>query len=116
MGRDDGLPAFLARARIPSAILAWFFTHSLRPHLAFDMAPLRPVAPFLGPISMKGVGSCSTLSTSRSPLAAFWPSQSRCAPASACEVPAMIEYFIGGAVALALLAYLTVALLRPERF
>ncbi|ODR93089.1 K(+)-transporting ATPase subunit F [Sinorhizobium alkalisoli] len=28
----------------------------------------------------------------------------------------MIEYFIGGAVALALLAYLTVALLRPERF
>ncbi|WP_209606263.1 K(+)-transporting ATPase subunit F [Sinorhizobium kostiense] len=28
----------------------------------------------------------------------------------------MIEYVIGGAVALALLAYLTVALLRPERF
>ncbi|WP_454611143.1 K(+)-transporting ATPase subunit F [Labrenzia sp. MBR-25] len=28
----------------------------------------------------------------------------------------MIEYLIGGAVALALLTYLTVALLRPERF
>jgi K+-transporting ATPase KdpF subunit len=31
-------------------------------------------------------------------------------------VPTMIEYLLGGAVALALLAYLTAALLRPERF
>ncbi|WP_159587208.1 K(+)-transporting ATPase subunit F [Chelativorans xinjiangense] len=28
----------------------------------------------------------------------------------------MIEYLIGGAIALALLAYLMAALLRPERF
>ncbi|MGE0232852.1 MAG: K(+)-transporting ATPase subunit F [Flavobacteriaceae bacterium] len=35
---------------------------------------------------------------------------------STCEVPAMIEYLIGGAIALALLAYLTAALLQPERF
>ncbi|ODR93088.1 hypothetical protein [Sinorhizobium alkalisoli] len=46
---------FLAKARFTSAILASFFTHSLRPRLAFNMAPLRPVAPFLGPISMKGI-------------------------------------------------------------
>ncbi|MCR4264716.1 K(+)-transporting ATPase subunit F [Nitratireductor sp. ZSWI3] len=37
-------------------------------------------------------------------------------PATICEGAAMIGYLIGGAVALSLLAYLTVALLRPERF
>ncbi|MFZ2101427.1 MAG: K(+)-transporting ATPase subunit F [Oricola sp.] len=30
--------------------------------------------------------------------------------------PAMTEYLVAGAIALALLVYLTVALLRPERF
>jgi len=36
--------------------------------------------------------------------------------ASACEVPILIDYLLGGAVALFLLGYLVYALLRPERF
>lgn len=38
-------------------------------------------------------------------------------PATGCEEKAMlIEYVLGGAVTLGLLAYLVYALLRPERF
>ena len=36
--------------------------------------------------------------------------------ASACEVAMLIDYLVGGAVALFLLGYLVYALLRPERF
>ena len=40
-----------------------------------------------------------------------------CAPAIDCEETAMmIDYALGGAVTLGLLAYLVYALLRPERF
>jgi K+-transporting ATPase KdpF subunit len=37
-------------------------------------------------------------------------------PASVCEAPMLLDYILGGLVAVFLLGYLVYALARPERF